>query len=76
MLKELVGDFRTGNDGADGEAFLRVKQNVAHQEGFSGILLTDDDNHGRFSRIQCTAFFYNLHAEFSNIKVHLLPSRL
>jgi len=70
MLKELVRDFCTGNDGTDGEAFLRVKQNVTDQKRFSGIFLTDDDNHWGFSRIQCTAFFYDLHAEFSNIKVH------
>lgn len=71
MLKELVGDFCTGNDGPYGEAFLGMKQNVADQEGFSGILLADDDNHGRLARVERAPLLDDIHVEFSNVEVHI-----
>ena len=50
-----------------------MKKNITHQERFSCIFLSDNDDHRRFSGIHSTSFFYDFHIELLNIEVHMYP---
>jgi hypothetical protein len=65
VLKELVGYLCTRNHCSNGEVVLGVKQNIANQEGFTGILLPDNDDHGTFARINLTTVFQHINIELA-----------
>jgi hypothetical protein len=68
-LEVLVHGFRRRDDHACGKRVLNVKQKITSQEGFTGVLLSNDHDHGTFTRIHSTSFFDHLHVEFLEIEV-------
>jgi hypothetical protein len=57
MLEKLVGHFRSGNNGANRETVLGIEENIADQERFAGILLSNHHYHRRFSGIYFAPVF-------------------
>lgn len=74
MLKKLVCNLCSRNDGPHWKTGLCVEENVAHQERFPSILLSDNDDHGTFATVDVASFFDHSNVELPQLEIHLVAS--